>query len=552
MGPLQEYPTIELQSVPLHKPTSLYSLEPVGLGSAHVESLTSFVARLAAAHHVHVTDLIRRPLDNDGFLLPRGRDPSKLGGMNGMNELAAHSVERLEAATGRSHLALLTCLPLADAFISCRLLKSTQQWCPYCLQDWYEHGATIYEPLSWSLNATTVCLRHGHRLEHVCPTCHHEFRVLLQKSSPGFCGRCSAWLGRAMGHSTSDDVAGDSDMALAKAVDQLLGSWPDLWNVSERLGAQLTENLWALSSVIGPAEMRRVTHSVGTRTLRRWRTEKTIPSFSVFLRLGRELAISPAALLLRDVRDIVSVAHSSHHTTKETVRAPRDDKPPIRYSGGLTRKQAVAKAEDIIAHHDFRSRLEPERLAEQVGCSYRYLKHCMPGLRRRLDETYISLRIATIKQEMATSEKLPMAMDVAREIGVSREALKRFDLVFYQQLTGRDSWRERFEELLDLTPPLALTTVAERLGVSVPSLKTHASDLCARLADQRQRWKAAEHQLKIADMRRRFRQALDEWEDRDEVPVPRHRLRQRLGVHYRDRYFLCVYEEYANEHAPPP
>src|SRR5574341_819764 len=42
----------------------LYSLEPIGIGTAIVESLTGYTARLAEAHSVSVGDLVGRVLSD--------------------------------------------------------------------------------------------------------------------------------------------------------------------------------------------------------------------------------------------------------------------------------------------------------------------------------------------------------------------------------------------------------------------------------------------------------------------------------------------------------
>jgi len=47
-----------LSRSPLPRRSLLYSLEPIGVGTAFVESLSSYVARLAEAHSISVGDLV--------------------------------------------------------------------------------------------------------------------------------------------------------------------------------------------------------------------------------------------------------------------------------------------------------------------------------------------------------------------------------------------------------------------------------------------------------------------------------------------------------------
>lgn len=51
---------------PIPKRSRLYALEPINVGTAHVESLTGYVARLAEAHCVSVADLVGIELSSPG------------------------------------------------------------------------------------------------------------------------------------------------------------------------------------------------------------------------------------------------------------------------------------------------------------------------------------------------------------------------------------------------------------------------------------------------------------------------------------------------------
>ena len=52
----------ECHHIPAPPRSRLYSLEPIGVGTAMVESLTGYVARLAEAHSVSAGDLVGRVL----------------------------------------------------------------------------------------------------------------------------------------------------------------------------------------------------------------------------------------------------------------------------------------------------------------------------------------------------------------------------------------------------------------------------------------------------------------------------------------------------------
>jgi len=54
----QPFESWELAAPALPPRSRLYSLAPIGVGTAFVEGLTSYVSRLAAAHSVSVGDLV--------------------------------------------------------------------------------------------------------------------------------------------------------------------------------------------------------------------------------------------------------------------------------------------------------------------------------------------------------------------------------------------------------------------------------------------------------------------------------------------------------------
>lgn len=77
-----------LSSSPIPPRSRLYSLEPIGIGTALVESLSGYVARLAEAHSVSVGDLVGRVLSDvanaQGAIIP---PVAKAGGRTWISSL---------------------------------------------------------------------------------------------------------------------------------------------------------------------------------------------------------------------------------------------------------------------------------------------------------------------------------------------------------------------------------------------------------------------------------------------------------------------------------
>src|SRR6266853_532017 len=110
-------------SIPDIPPRSkLYSLAPLGLNSPLVESLTSYLCRLAYEHHVEVGTLVQHSiapmLDKHYIADTHGRGVSSFlryaGPINGNGPMASDWVDTLETLTLRADLAQLTLLVGTD------------------------------------------------------------------------------------------------------------------------------------------------------------------------------------------------------------------------------------------------------------------------------------------------------------------------------------------------------------------------------------------------------------------------------------------------------
>src|SRR5437667_7845365 len=113
------YEAWDLSPVQMPARSTLYALEPIGVGTAFVESLTSYIARLASAHCVFVGVLMNKFLalalmdlfpdrSKTSLLVTNGgRQPKAL---NGANICTLNAVQVLEHFTQRQGLCFLTLL----------------------------------------------------------------------------------------------------------------------------------------------------------------------------------------------------------------------------------------------------------------------------------------------------------------------------------------------------------------------------------------------------------------------------------------------------------
>lgn len=203
---IQSYAKDELWSpekFPMPPRSRLHHLESIGVGTPMIESLTSYVTRLAHSHGVFVSTLLSRivnPLLQRTFIkksTSRGLEPffKCSHALNGYGTIATDFVDVISQLTLSNKLECLTLIPFANLLVAKGLLRHYKAWCPICYQHWKQNQQVIYDPLLWSLNDVKVCLIHQHSLVQNCPHCHQKSLWLNWKSSLGYCSKCSQWLG---------------------------------------------------------------------------------------------------------------------------------------------------------------------------------------------------------------------------------------------------------------------------------------------------------------------------------------------------------------------
>ena len=241
----------------LPKRSHLYHLQPIGVGSAYVESLTGYIARLAEAHSVATGALLS--LELRSRVLPGSGTPSTeqkrpLNSsfiydahiLNGLGECPRQWAHVLESLTGRVSLHCLTMLNWGQVISNCDLLRRVRAWCPHCYDSWRSANQRIYEPLLWNICAVTVCSIHGRPLERCCPQCKRESPLLTSKARPGYCYRCRRWLGAPV-HPEAAAYDDPAELNLTNAVGELRPATPrsrvhPLARISKRISRCCIEN----------------------------------------------------------------------------------------------------------------------------------------------------------------------------------------------------------------------------------------------------------------------------------------------------------------------
>ncbi|MBA2679754.1 MAG: helix-turn-helix domain-containing protein [Ktedonobacteraceae bacterium] len=304
MNPSYEQWHLTLPSMP--KPSVLYALAPVGIGSPLVESMTSYFARLAEAHCVFPGVLMGKiiaPFAENHLMGTQGattmaiREGKTTGAFNSAHHRARIIVNALENLTQQQGLYALTMLPWAEAFPLFGLIRSDHAWCPCCLEEWRTSGCIIYEPLLWAVQAVKICVQHGCQLETHCPKCTKTSHWLTWRGLPGYCAHCHQWLGVSLMRSEEKGPEMIWFEWCAEQIGTLLALTPTLTDMPSR--ARIDEGLPALLEASKGRKMMfaRLT-GLSPETVGNWFYLQLLPSVENLLRICFAMNLSLQEFLL--------------------------------------------------------------------------------------------------------------------------------------------------------------------------------------------------------------------------------------------------------------
>lgn len=309
------YEVWDLEPVQMPVRSTLYALPPIGVGTAFVESLTSYIARLADAHSVFCGRLVEKaivplvpgysPLEQQHGLF-RG-DGSKSNLVNAEGMRARYAVQALEALTLRTDLRHLTLLFLADVLYVRGLVRHKKAWCPVCYQEWRATGQVIYDPLLWVFQEVSVCIRHNQRLQMHCPypDCRHSLQALAWRSLPGYCPFCQRWLGMPK-DLTGDakDTLTENELAwqqwVSEALETVLAVAPTVSAIPRR--EQISQVLVAIIKQVSGGSIAAFARTLGLAIPHtgQWVRSEKVPQMGMLLQLCYRLGLSVSEMLFHD------------------------------------------------------------------------------------------------------------------------------------------------------------------------------------------------------------------------------------------------------------
>lgn len=492
----------------------LYPLEPIGIGTPLVESLSGYVSRLAEAHAVSVGDLVGRELflisskppasahvtkwarrDSHGFHA-RGNS------VNGFGETSKIWADALAAATLRSNLQFLTLSPLDGIFARQRAFRRHRAWCPRCYSDWLSAGV-VYEPLLWAVNLVMICPRHYYPLEEECPHCHRQLTPLAVNSRPGRCSFCQEWLGSS--HKERPPATGQiADEALwrANAVGQLLACVPQIDPKS--LGRVFARNLQDCvntvfhGNVLAFAESCRVSQSA----CRSHVLGEYLPTIDVVLRICYRLGIPITALFEADRQR----AEAHWKTAAVAVQGDRAHfRRPLEQVRLLliraAQEQPAPSLSEIAARLGYKG---PDRLYQVDGdlckkIAARYRESGRSHLWRKPGAETIAntFDLRHLLEESLAQERPISTYAIAARVGYANEGYLRQRFPDLCRAIGRKVAKQKTEriramekclrEALKADPAPMLIDLRKHLGYSSSQcLKHHFPDLCKQILERRE------------------------------------------------------------------
>lgn len=466
------YDSWNLQQPPIPPRSQLYSLEPAGAGTPTLESLTSYVIRLAQEHGLRPGVLIGKliaPAIRPGFVYSHaqsgiraiwGGNSTQTSMLNGAGKTVVSVLEVLERLTLRNDLSDLTVLPWSEVIAAKGLLRQVKAWCPACYQVQQSTSGEVYDPLLWSLSAVRICPVHRTRLLERCPHCRRVPSLLKSNSLPGHCSACSRWLGF---FSSSDPLPGDElnwQLWVAETIGQLLVVGSDLDFPLPQTRLKEVLNLYA-NHVTG-CNINAFARFVEQReqSVHQWVSGEAKPQLSQLLEICLSLNTSLTNFLIVPLTEL-SLGEIPQIVVPPTQRAKKQNR--------LNRSQAMRVLQNAL------DEFPPPSLEEVIE--------------------RLSTHRATLNSWVP---------DICRSIAKRHKQYK-----FNQKVAETRAFLQSVIDSNEFPPP-SLMEVARRLKITgYPYfLREHCSDLCDAISERHSQYEKAESERRRHEIYQEVRQTV--------------------------------------------
>ncbi len=327
--------------------TTLYNLSPVFDDLWRFESLTSYVSRIALAHHVSTGTLINKLIAK---VLKNCTSPKRIKllngslrefscSINGIGQMALKWSDSVRRLTGMDTIRL-TLLRWKNLVSNRALLKQEKQWCNSCLRLMEKRGV-IYEPLLWTLKQVTHCSIHHTPMQQQCFHCKARQFWIDSFSRPGFCSNCKTFLADgSQRHATASSRKQPLSRRSKAAIDLFFGiqETPAQSINSANIFRNLVNQTFDGNAASAAKRLKK-----GKSSIHYWREGKIKPKLDDLIKSILHLNIDPKELLKN---------YNASSQFPRSIRPSKPDRKPPRFrklSGKVKaythRKRAVSVSE---------------------------------------------------------------------------------------------------------------------------------------------------------------------------------------------------------------
>lgn len=495
--------------------SEFYHLEPIGIGTPYVESLSSYTARLANEHCITSLTLMRRCSLIEPALKPfikSFRFYQKF--VLGTGELALKLYKVLGLLTMRHELPWTTMVPWMNVISQRSLIRGTRAWCPFCYKIWLKNNKIVYDPLLWTLKSVTVCPVHNVPLASFCPTCKSSVLHLASRSRPGFCTQCEGWLGTFQNTSISALPTTLSEEARwqlwkAEAVGELLAKARDV-NLPTR--HQVAKSLKHCIDTYADGKAARFAAQIRVPAsyFPRWLDSSRLPTLEYVLQVAYKGSIPLLDFLCGNLK-LENEPSEDLNKTKGSTNLTIATESPLSYDEMQNALTAAASSDKPVPL---------QALVRTAGWKRETLIRTFPSLCRTIIDRYKAhyyKRLDDAKAlpilRAALKETPPPSIEgVAWRLGCSLTSLEarypeivrelRTHIKKYYRNTDWCTVESRLKEFLYSYPPSSLSTVSQSIGKQRETLKYRFPEITAAISQRFREYNQARIEVRKTRLRK--------------------------------------------------
>jgi transcriptional regulator with XRE-family HTH domain len=388
---LELFEVWDIQRIPIPARSHLYQLDPVGIGTPKVESLTSFISRLAESHCLFTGTLMERELAPIVNKAHGGANLHKIysavSALNGTGRMAFELVQALHRLTLRKDLQFLTLLVWSNLIPSRHLLRSKRAWCAGCYAEWKIKNQVIYEPLIWFLEVVEICPYHQERLTSRCLHCSKSNLPLAWQSKPGYCSKCHEWLGSFTKAASLENISEEQlrwELWAANAIGELVAHNPSITSLPT--SSDVARVLCAFVDQMTEGNIAEFARQlqIPKNTLWLWCKGRNLPTLQALLKICYCTGISLLDFFMKG-ENLIKTYRIVNIPAVTKKSQPRAKSKPFDVSGTKSYLEAVIKSNE-----------QPypslDEVARHLGCHTRLLSRHLPDLCHAISARYLSQR----------------------------------------------------------------------------------------------------------------------------------------------------------------